>query len=70
MEPQKLDLDELALPPGPEARRTDAARILLDRIGNAALMIATVVRELRRPRAWADSALQQAWVMGIRSLPL
>ena len=70
METEKLELDDVMAPPGPAARGTDAARILLDRVGTAALMLATVARELRRPRAWADSALQQAWVMGIRSLPL
>ncbi len=47
-----------------------ALRILVDRIGQATLMAWTVVRELRHPRGWADAALQQAWVMGIRSLPL
>ncbi len=48
----------------------DAATVLLNRAGTAALMALTIGRELRRPRAWVDSALQQAWVMGIRSLPL
>jgi phospholipid/cholesterol/gamma-HCH transport system permease protein len=48
----------------------ESARVLLDRVGTAALMAWTIARELRRPRAWVDAALQQAWVMGIRSLPL
>ncbi len=61
---------EVGSPPRERGSLLDAARTLLDRLGTAALMAATVVRELRRPRAWADAALQQAWVMGIRSLPL
>lgn len=55
---------------GPIQAVGEAAAILLGRVGAATLMAVTVVRELRRPRAWADAALQQAWVMGIRSLPL
>ncbi len=61
---------EIVPPPPERGGGPAAARILLQRLGTAALMAATVVRELRRPRAWADAALQQAWVMGIRSLPL
>jgi len=64
-------LDDESLPPAPPERPlVDAATTLLNRVGTAALMAATIGRELRRPRAWVDAALQQAWVMGIRSLPL
>ncbi len=69
--PATAVLDDEALPPAlPAHPLVDAATTLLDRVGTAALMAATIGRELRRPRAWLDSALQQAWVMGIRSLPL
>ncbi len=71
MELETLEQSEQVAPPASKgAGAVEAASILLDRVGTAALMAITVVRELRRPRAWADSALQQAWVMGIRSLPL
>ena len=52
---------------GRTAPIVESVRVLLDRIGTAALMAWTIGRELRRPRAWVDAALQQAWVMGIRS---
>jgi len=61
---------EIAPPPRGRSGVLEAAATLLDRLGTAALMAATIVRALRHPRAWADAALQQAWVMGIRSLPL
>ena len=48
----------------------DGTRELLDRVGQAALMGITIIRELRHPRRWADAALQQTWTMGIRSAPL
>ncbi len=69
---EQLEESAVEIVPPPQGRggALEAGRILVDRIGTAALMAATVVRELRRPRAWADAALQQAWVMGIRSLPL
>ncbi len=62
--------------PAPQERRSlvsevvDGGRVLLDRVGQAALMAATIARELRYPRRWADAALQQTWTMGIRSAPL
>jgi ABC-type transporter Mla maintaining outer membrane lipid asymmetry permease subunit MlaE len=42
----------------------------LARIGEAAVLAGQIVRVLPRPRLYFNSALQQAYVMGIQSLPL
>lgn len=42
----------------------------LTRIGEATLLAWQVIRVLPRPRLYINSALQQAYVMGIQSLPL
>lgn len=45
-------------------------RRTLDRVGQAALLGWAIVRVLPRPRVYVTATLQQAYVMGIRSLPL
>jgi phospholipid/cholesterol/gamma-HCH transport system permease protein len=45
-------------------------RLALSRLGEATLLAGQVVRVLPRPRLYFNSALQQAYVMGIQSLPL
>lgn len=42
----------------------------LERVGRATLMAWHILKVLPRPRLYANAALQQAWVMGIASLPL
>lgn len=42
----------------------------LERVGRATLMAWQIVKVLPRPRLYFNSALQQAFVMGIASLPL
>lgn len=42
----------------------------LTRVGEATVMAAQIVRVLPRPRLYFTSALQHAYTMGIRSLPL
>jgi phospholipid/cholesterol/gamma-HCH transport system permease protein len=42
----------------------------LVRVGEAAVLAGQIVRVLPRPRLYLNSALQQAYVMGIQSLPL
>jgi phospholipid/cholesterol/gamma-HCH transport system permease protein len=42
----------------------------LYRIGEATLMLGQILKALPRPRLYMVAALQQAYVMGIRSLPL
>lgn len=42
----------------------------LEGVGRAAVMAWAVLRVLPRPRLYAAAALQQAYVMGVRSLPL
>lgn len=42
----------------------------LDRVGRATLMAWQILRVLPRPRLYINAALQQAFVMGIASLPL
>ena len=43
---------------------------LLERVGSAAVMARDILRVLPRPRLYMTSAFQQAYVMGIQSLPL
>lgn len=45
-------------------------RSLLDRIGRAALLAWAILLVLPHPRSYLQSALYQAYVMGVRSLPL
>lgn len=47
-----------------------AARGGLDRIGRGALLAASIVRVLGRPRTYMHASLSQAHYMGIRSVPL
>ena len=42
----------------------------LVRVGEAAVLAGQIVRVLPRPRLYLNSALQQAYLMGIQSLPL
>ena len=42
----------------------------LRRVGEATILAGQILRVLPRPRLWMNSALQQAYVMGIQSLPL
>jgi phospholipid/cholesterol/gamma-HCH transport system permease protein len=42
----------------------------LERVGRATVMAGQILKVLPRPRLYANAALQQAWVMGIASLPL
>jgi phospholipid/cholesterol/gamma-HCH transport system permease protein len=42
----------------------------LERVGRATLMAWHILKVLPRPRLYANAAFQQAWVMGIASLPL
>ncbi len=45
-------------------------RATLDRVGGGALLAWSVARALPRPRTYMASALDQAYAIGIRSLPL
>jgi phospholipid/cholesterol/gamma-HCH transport system permease protein len=54
---------------GPAALLMPVANGLAD-MGRAALMAGQIVRVLPRPRLYAQATLQQAYVMGVRSLPL
>jgi phospholipid/cholesterol/gamma-HCH transport system permease protein len=42
----------------------------LDRIGRAALLLWAIIKVLPHPRIYMSSALQQAYIIGIKSLPL
>jgi phospholipid/cholesterol/gamma-HCH transport system permease protein len=48
----------------------DPVRRALDAVGSATLLAWAILKVLPRPRLYAYAALQQAYVMGIRSLPL
>jgi phospholipid/cholesterol/gamma-HCH transport system permease protein len=45
-------------------------RSALDRLGRAALLAWEIARALRRPSRYLNATIQQAYAMGIRSLPL
>jgi phospholipid/cholesterol/gamma-HCH transport system permease protein len=45
-------------------------QLALSRLGEATLLAGQVIRVLPRPRLYFNSALQQAYVMGVQSLPL
>lgn len=47
-----------------------AVRSALDRVGRAAVLAWEICKVLPRPRSYLDATLQQAYLMGIRSLPL
>jgi phospholipid/cholesterol/gamma-HCH transport system permease protein len=47
-----------------------AVATVLQRVGRATLMAWQILKVLPRPRLYMTSALQQAFVMGIRSMPL
>lgn len=47
-----------------------AARGSLDRVGRATLLAAAIFRILASPRKYLHASLGQAYVMGVRSLPL
>lgn len=46
------------------------ALAFLEHVGKATLLAIAVMRTLPRPRSYIGSAIQQAYIMGIRSLPL
>jgi len=47
-----------------------AGRRGLDRIGRASLLVVAIARVLPRPRTYVNATLHQAYVQGVRSLPL